>query len=49
MLAVDQIDWTKGAEDVFADMREGKTEEYRNFINNQILEVVNLVRSDLPN
>jgi hypothetical protein len=33
VLAVDQIDWTKGAEDVFADMREGKMEEYRDVVN----------------
>lgn len=32
VLAVDQIDWTKGAEDVFEDMREGKMEEYRDTI-----------------
>ena len=44
VLAVDQIDWTTGVENVFADMREGKMEAYREEINNQILDVVQLVR-----
>ena len=44
MLAVDQIDWTKGVEDVFADMREGKMEAYKEEINGQILQVVQMVR-----
>lgn len=47
VLAVDQIDWTKGAEDVFEDMREGKMEAFRDLINKQILEVVQLVRGNL--
>lgn len=33
VLAVDQIDWTKGVEDVFADMREGKMEAFKEEIN----------------
>lgn len=49
MLAVDQIDWTKGVEEVFSDMREGKMEAYRNVINDQILEVVQIVRGKLSN
>ena len=44
VLAVDQIDWTTGVEKVFADMREGKMEAYREEINAQILDVVQLVR-----
>ena len=36
VLAVDQIDWTKGVEEVFDDMREGKMEAYRDVINGQI-------------
>ena len=49
VLAVDQIDWTKGTEDVFDDMREGKLEEFRDYLNSQILEVVDLVRGNLTN
>ena len=37
VLAVDQIDWTKGVEEVFADMREGSMEAYRDIIQAQIL------------
>jgi len=44
ILAVDQIDWTVGVEKVFDDMREGKLEAYRDEINVQILEIVQLVR-----
>lgn len=44
VLAVDQIDWTTGVENVFNDMREGKMEAYKNTINEQILEVVAMVR-----
>ena len=47
MLAVDQIDWTKGVEDVFADMREGSMEAFKATINGQILEVVQMVRGKL--
>jgi dynein heavy chain len=47
VLAVDQIDWTKGVEEVFSDMREGKMESYRDVINGQILEVVQMVRGKL--
>jgi dynein heavy chain, axonemal len=44
VLAVDQIDWTTGVEGVFSDMREGKMEGYKDTINAQILEVVQMVR-----
>ena len=47
VLAVDQIDWTKGVEDVFADMREGSMEAFKATINGQILEVVQMVRGKL--
>ena len=47
VLAVDQIDWTKGVEEVFDDMREGKMEAYRDVINSQIQEVVQMVRGQL--
>lgn len=49
VLAVDQIDWTKGVEEVFADMREGKMEAYRETITAQINEVVQMVRGKLSN
>lgn len=49
VLAVDQIDWTTGVEGVFADMREGKMEAYRDTINGQILEVVQMVKGQLSN
>jgi len=49
VLAVDQIDWTTGVENVFADMREGKMEAYRDTINGQILEVVQMVKGQLSN
>ena len=49
MLAVDQIDWTTGVEAVLGDMREGSMEKYRDEINGQILEVVQLVRGKLSN
>ena len=47
VLAIDQIDWTSGVEKVFDDMREGKMEAYREEINKQILDVVQLVRGQL--
>ena len=49
VLAVDQIDWTKGVEEVFADMREGALEKYRDELQKGIMDVVDLVRGQLTN
>jgi dynein heavy chain len=47
ILAVDQIDWTTGVEEVFADFKEGSMQAYKDKLQAQILEVVQLVRGKL--
>ena len=49
VLAVDQIDWTKGAEEVFDSMAEGKMEAYRDKLQRDILDIVDMVRGQLTN
>jgi len=46
---VDQIDWTKGAEEVFDAMAEGKMEAYRDKLQRDILDIVDMVRGQLTN
>ena len=49
VLAVDQVDWTEGVEKVFADFKEGSMQEYYDFLQKQILEIVYMVRGKLSN
>ena len=48
VLAVDQIDWTKGVEDTFRENAPNGLKNYNKKLKDAMLDIVQLVRGELP-